>query len=717
VADPADDTTAGAVGLGALPLGGTKIISGTVQSYTSTSFGGKTATVATKDPVDYYRIDPIASGITEVALRPAGITFPSSKFNQGGVSGVVQHLEYRPSGALGGQPVIIELRVGYARLGSSFDSVWSNLGALFTTLNANPNDASLARDRAYYGQLNGLIGQLMERNQVNVDASVAARIEASAQSIAATVASGLKYSSTLKSIALGIASLADQWTTPAYYVNVGGTLVSASFGDLTSSYAWTAAPGAGFVGVSGYEAVARTSTQLSTLPTYRLDPISYAQSDVHVLTQTEPRTVVGNSSANTLTGRDGNDLLIAGAGADVLNGGKGSDRMVGGDGNDTYYVSETGDTITETSASTGGIDRVWAAIDYTLPNYVENASLLNGAYNLTGNALANSLVGNSAPNSLIGGAGNDTLSGGDNKDSGLKFGSGSVVHTNQNDGFPVHVGYGMSLGSNANIVNSTTVPHVTVHFVGTGAPAASVTFTVNNVGAVITLDVDGARGFIDPNGINPASGFDSKVELFNGSGALVASNDDRQEFVNNVNAPDPGSNSLEDSYLVYVVTTPGTYTARVSNYFGGAIPAGWHYDMHVSVAGELGLYETLTGGAGKDRLIGGHGKDFFDFNSISESGPTAAARDVISDFVKGEDRIDLATIDANTLDSENSVFIFQGTAAFNGVAGRLRYFTENPTGDAGDKTIVEGDVNGDKKADFQIELTGLFSLAAGDFVL
>ena len=41
----------------------------------------------------------------------------------------------------------------------------------------------------------------------------------------------------------------------------------------------------------------------------------------------------------------------------------------------------------------------------------------------------------------------------------------------------------------------------------------------------------------------------------------------------------------------------------------------------------------------------------------------------------------------------------------------------NPAGTKGDKTIIEGDINGDKIADFQIELTGLKTLAASDFIL
>ncbi|WP_210213311.1 hypothetical protein, partial [Sinorhizobium medicae] len=50
-------------------------------------------------------------------------------------------------------------------------------------------------------------------------------------------------------------------------------------------------------------------------------------------------------------------------------------------------------------------------------------------------------------------------------------------------------------------------------------------------------------------------------------------------------------------------------------------------------------------------------------------------------------------------------------------AGELIYKTFNPAGTADDKTVVYGDLNGDGRADFQIELSGLKSLTAGDFLL
>ncbi|MGH6769029.1 MAG: calcium-binding protein [Xanthobacteraceae bacterium] len=128
--------------------------------------------------------------------------------------------------------------------------------------------------------------------------------------------------------------------------------------------------------------------------------------------------------------------------------------------------------------------------------------------------------------------------------------------------------------------------------------------------------------------------------------------------------------------------------------------------------------DVLTGGLGRDFMTGGSGHDRFDFNITTEIGK-GATRDVITDFAPRIDDIDLSSLDANGSTAGNAAFKFLAAkgAAFSGVKGELRWFQDDRSGTANDKTIIEGDINGDKKADFQIQLTGLKVLAAGDFVL
>jgi serralysin len=118
--------------------------------------------------------------------------------------------------------------------------------------------------------------------------------------------------------------------------------------------------------------------------------------------------------------------------------------------------------------------------------------------------------------------------------------------------------------------------------------------------------------------------------------------------------------------------------------------------------------DTLEGGAGRDLLTGGAGDDTFVFG-IGDM-VTGPARDRITDFAAG-DRIDLAAIDADRSTVADDGFAFVGAAGFSRHAGELRQFALHGN------TVVEGDVTGDGRADFQILLVGTHTLSAGDFVL
>ena len=87
-------------------------------------------------------------------------------------------------------------------------------------------------------------------------------------------------------------------------------------------------------------------------------------------------------------------------------------------------------------------------------------------------------------------------------------------------------------------------------------------------------------------------------------------------------------------------------------------------------------------------------------------------RDRIAGFTQGDDLINLSGIDADTTHPGNDAFHFIGSNPFSGTAGELHQFS------LGAKTIIEGDVNGDGHADFQIALLSTnVTLTDGDFVL
>ncbi len=123
-----------------------------------------------------------------------------------------------------------------------------------------------------------------------------------------------------------------------------------------------------------------------------------------------------------------------------------------------------------------------------------------------------------------------------------------------------------------------------------------------------------------------------------------------------------------------------------------------------SLYGYLGN-DILVGGMGRDSMRGHGGADRFDFNSVKES-VIGAKRDVVNNFETKIDKIDLSTIDADTDGtSGNQAFKWIGSKAFSGVDGQLRFA----------KGILQGDINGDRKADFEIQIKG--ALAAADIIL
>jgi serralysin len=116
--------------------------------------------------------------------------------------------------------------------------------------------------------------------------------------------------------------------------------------------------------------------------------------------------------------------------------------------------------------------------------------------------------------------------------------------------------------------------------------------------------------------------------------------------------------------------------------------------------------DTIYGGNGADTLTGGVGLDVFALSATSNS--VVGAADHILDFANG-DKIGLSAIDAVAGGSDDP-FHFIGSAPFTGAAGELRAYQ------SGD-WYVEGDVNGDGAADFQIHVTSDHALTSADFIL
>ena len=191
-------------------------------------------------------------------------------------------------------------------------------------------------------------------------------------------------------------------------------------------------------------------------------------------------------------------------------------------------------------------------------------------------------------------------------------------------------------------------------------------------------------------------------KLYGGPGNDTASYQDATRGVS-ANLADAGANTGDakgDTYSSIENLTGSDFNDRLTGHARANVLKGGKGD------------DILTGGRGGDTLYGGEGADIFVFTALADSTVRASGRDLIADFRQADnDRIDLRAIDARAGTPKDDRFTFIGAAAFSGAQGELRFEI------SGRSTFVYGDVDGDGKADFAIELAGKINLSAADFLL
>jgi Ca2+-binding RTX toxin-like protein len=456
--------------------------------------------------------------------------------------------------------------------------------------------------------------------------------------------------------------------------------------------------------------------------------------------------IAGTAEANTLNfstvtlnnvagiyGLDGNDAITGSAGNDIIIGGSGNDTLSGGNGNDTfrYLGGDEGfdalnggagaDTVeAQAYGATIGLSSITAV--ETIIGYGDTIILGNSAANtlnfsattLAGIALidgggGNDVITGSAGDDFIrGGGGNDTLNGGNGNDYFYVTGTaeGSDVYTGGNGYDQIYaqsdnttIGLGTTISG---IEYISSQGYLNTKIAGTTGIdnwdfSTTTFYSINSISSGAGNDI--VTGSTGDDVIVGGAGADT----LNGGAGI-----DTLSYVGSTAAVviDLGSNTATGG------DATGDMISNFENIMGSSAS-----DILTGNAGDNTIWggagnDRITGAAGFDTLYGQLGNDIFDFNAISESA-VGFYSDTIADFVKGQDKIDVTTIDANTALAGDQNFIFVGTTAFSGVAGQLRYDTSIGDG----YTHIFGDINGDRIADFEIRLNGAFTLVATDFIL
>lgn len=474
--------------------------------------------------------------------------------------------------------------------------------------------------------------------------------------------------------------------------------------------------------------------------------------------------IVFESSASNLATTDGN-----GGGSDVFRVSNPllKDILSGGAGNDTYEINRQ-DTIIE--AAGGGTDTVRSTISYALAANLENLMLL-GSGNLsgTGNVLNNLIYANTGNNLINGGGGIDTVSYANGSNSGVTVnlantaaqstgGSGvdtllnieNLTGSNYNDNLTGNAannrldgGLGNDLlaggaGNDIYVVNSIYDNINSVGESGIDAVYSSVSWTLQSFLENLTLTgvnaINGggnqANNVITGNSAaNSLNGYGGNDTLNGGAGNdTLAGSIGNDTYVTDSSGDvivESGTSTTEIDTVISSVNW--TLGARLENLTlsGSAAINGSGNGLRNIITGNgaantLNGYggndtlkggggnDILKGGSGLDTLVGGTGNDRFDFDSLAELGLGTLARDVITDFTRGQDKIDLSTIDAIAALGGDQAFVFRGTAGFTGV-GQVSY----------SGGIVAINTDADTAAEYEIQLTGIVptSLAATDFIL
>ena len=464
----------------------------------------------------------------------------------------------------------------------------------------------------------------------------------------------------------------------------------------------------------------------------------------------------GKGGNDTLSGINGNDVLLGGAGDDILSGGTGADTLTGGTGIDTMTGGDGNDTFVLFQADAAAGDNIDGGQGIDTIRFETDPDLILRSYNLEGANISSverllfssdqiirilvdqselpadltlegsgggdfsliitnptaggidlsgwSLINWTGVIAITMGAGDDTFAGTTGSDHVFYTGGFDNVTLGGGDdrlamatAIPVSGNFDGGTGSNgidivgsqvdlteANLANFEFLNFTT----GSNDPQLrAVTFNADQFGSGIADDLlvsetsNIARGTI-----KVLMGSD---QVFNASGFSF----------------DADNSGVAPEFRIFI-SGDGNAELITGSSVGDIIKTAGGADIVSSGAGQ----DQITGGAGLDTLSGGADADRFIYDSVQDSLAGASNRDVISGFEVGLDKIDVDSIDANSLLGGRQDFqLATGIAPLQ--AGQFRI------AQSGSDTILSFATDNILGVDMQIVLANVSGVTIADLIL
>ena len=426
-------------------------------------------------------------------------------------------------------------------------------------------------------------------------------------------------------------------------------------------------------------------------------------------------SIVGTPRDDVIDARSGDDTIIGREGNDVIHGGDGNDRIVAGEGDDVVYGGAGNDVV----FAGPGRDTVFAGIGNDI---------------IFGDEGNDSLFGEEGSDTVSGGSGDDTIEGGEGEDT-LTGGAGNDL-----------------IDGGAGIDNIDGGEDQDTILAGAGDDTAS-GGAGNDLFIAFVADgndaYDGGEG-TDTYDISATSA-DAIIDLRNGTARSDEIGDDEIENIENVRSGSgddtitggEGDDNLaggagDDLFIAAAGDGSDAYDGGegIDTYDISATSTDAIIDLREGTArsNEIGdddidNFENANGGTGDDIIFasenvnifrGGEGDDSFVFGSVAAAGRGYGLRDRILDFAVG-DRIDLDDISAEFAEAIDATFEDQNIRRFVLIReqdnftrpGQIKFSYD--TFDGNPVTIIQGNIDYDEDAEFELELAGTYQLGDDDF--